>query len=165
MIGNMMRDVSVKRRMGSIFSGLPNLAMNDGVSQIQPRELHFDETEEGNDDIYDAHSSINETNPILGEYRQNHNPPEAPPQLNHQNSHGTREYEALIPVTPYGLLLRFNTNERGRTEFTGYNRAPNGTMGPSENQHLVRNIGDTIQSINGIDTVSSTQMICNRNLY
>uniref|UniRef100_A0A6U6LAX8 PDZ domain-containing protein n=1 Tax=Odontella aurita TaxID=265563 RepID=A0A6U6LAX8_9STRA len=57
-------------------------------------------------------------------------------------------YEASIPVTQFGLLLKLRELDSAVT-FDGYTRLPDGSQGPSELCSLIREIGDVIVAING----------------
>ncbi len=73
-------------------------------------------------------------------------PPSLPPLL-------VGEYDALIPVTPNGLLM--NVGEvNGSVAFLGYRSFPDGSKGPAEQQQLIKAVGDRIISVGGVSTVS-----------
>jgi hypothetical protein len=67
----------------------------------------------------------------------------------------TGEYDAIIPITAKGLMM--NVGEiHGSVAFLGYRSFPDGTKGPAELRHLVRNVGDKIISVDGHSTVNQS---------
>jgi hypothetical protein len=67
----------------------------------------------------------------------------------------TGEYDAIIPITAKGLMM--NVGEiHGSVAFLGYRSFPDGTKGPAELRHLVRNVGDKIISVDGHSTVNKS---------
>jgi hypothetical protein len=60
----------------------------------------------------------------------------------------TGEYDAIIPITGKGLMM--NVGEiHGCVAFLGYRSFPDGTKGPADLNHLVRNVGDKIIAVDG----------------
>lgn len=67
----------------------------------------------------------------------------------------TGEYDAIIPITGKGLMM--NVGEiHGCVAFLGYRSFPDGTKGPAELNHLVRNVGDKIIAVDGHSTVNKS---------
>jgi hypothetical protein len=65
------------------------------------------------------------------------------------------EYDAVLPVTPFGLML--NVGEmNGSVAFLGYRQGPNGIKGPAEVKQLMRNVGDKIIAVNGVSTINKS---------
>lgn len=65
------------------------------------------------------------------------------------------EYDAIIPLTPHGLLLNVGEVKKGRIAFLGYRQFPDGSKGPAELLNLVRRCGDLIIAVNGQSIVIS----------
>lgn len=62
------------------------------------------------------------------------------------------EYDAVVPMTKYGLLM--NVGEvNGSVAFLGYRQFPDGTKGPSEIKNIIKDSGDRIIAVDGISTV------------
>jgi Chromo (CHRromatin Organisation MOdifier) domain len=67
----------------------------------------------------------------------------------------TGEYDAIIPITSKGLMM--NVGEvHGSVAFLGYRIFPDGSKGPAEVAHLIRNVGDKIIAVDGVSTVDKT---------
>ena len=67
----------------------------------------------------------------------------------------TGEYDAVIPITSKGLLM--NVGEiNGSVAFLGYRQFPDGTKGPAERNHLIRNVGDKIIAVDGASTIGKS---------
>jgi PHD-finger/ELM2 domain len=61
-------------------------------------------------------------------------------------------YDIVVPITPEGLLVHISevpAEQGGGVSFGGYRRFNSGKIGPAEEQHLFRSIGDTFFSIDG----------------
>ena len=65
------------------------------------------------------------------------------------------EYDAIIPLTPHGLLLNVGEIKKGRIAFLGFRQFPDGSKGPAELKNLVRRFGDIIIAVNGHSIVTS----------
>jgi len=72
-------------------------------------------------------------------------------EVSKQKMHEPTEYEACLPATVNGLMIRVGEIKQS-VIFLCYRRFEDGSMGPAELGHLVRNTGDKIISINGIST-------------
>ena len=67
----------------------------------------------------------------------------------------TGEYDAIVPITSKGLMM--NVGEvHGSVAFLGYRTFPDGSKGPAETNHLIRDVGDKILAVDGVSTVNKT---------
>lgn len=79
------------------------------------------------------------------EKEANQDKPSLPPSAN--------EYDVAIPFTNLGVMLRLG-DLGGAPVFLGYRRFPDGSKGPAEMNNLVRNQGDRIVAVNGVEVTS-----------
>ena len=67
----------------------------------------------------------------------------------------TGEYDAIVPITSKGLMM--NVGEvHGSVAFLGYRTFPDGSKGPAETNHLIRDVGDKILAVDGVSTVNKS---------
>jgi hypothetical protein len=58
-------------------------------------------------------------------------------------------YIAVIPVTPFGLLLNIGRSPGGYFTFIKYIPKPDGTKGPAELSNLIHAVGDNVIAVDG----------------
>eukprot|EP00957_Ditylum_brightwellii_P077797 5912107-Ditylum_brightwellii.AAC.1 len=64
-------------------------------------------------------------------------------------------YNADVPIAEWGLQLMLQ-NKNNYAIFLSYAKCPDGLVGPSESQGLIRNTGDIIVAMEGTSTLDMT---------